>query len=71
MRLLRITAPNFVAGIESDNGGRIIRAAPIVKYMLKWTDAAVLAYCSNKGWKGEEVHPRVVGSLFPTKHSPV
>ena len=57
MRLLRITSPHFVAGVEGDTGGRIVKAAPIVQYMLKWTEAAVKAYCANKGWKCEEIHP--------------
>ena len=39
LTLVRIVAPHFVAGIETD--GTVRRAAPIIGYMLGWTDAEV------------------------------
>jgi hypothetical protein len=46
--MLRISAPQFVAGIV--RGGRV---APIIKYMKGWTLAQIRAYCAKKGWTVE------------------
>jgi hypothetical protein len=47
--LCRIEAPHFVAGIIAMDG-RVIRAAPILKYMLGWNGVAVRDYCRKKHW---------------------
>ena len=44
--LIRITAPNFVAGYDRRSG----MIAPIIKYMRGWTDEQISAYCKGKGW---------------------
>jgi hypothetical protein len=49
MNLVRVVAPHFVAGFETD--GIVRRAAPIIKYMVGWTDDAVRDYVRKKGWK--------------------
>ena len=36
MRLVRVVAPHFVAGFETD--GTVRRAAPIVRYLVGWDD---------------------------------
>lgn len=54
MVLLRIMAPHFVAGIEVD-GGRVVRAAPIVRYMVGWDGPRFHHYCRKKGWTWEVV----------------
>ena len=47
MRLIRIVAPHFVAGIsESD-------IAPIIRYMRLWPDDKIWRYCKSKGWAYE------------------
>jgi len=48
--MLRITTPYFVAGIMPGVG-----AAPIIKYMVDWTEEAVLEYCAKRGWKVDRV----------------
>ncbi len=53
LSLLRITAPHFCAGLETDSVCR--RAAPILKYMVGWTQSQVRRYCRRKGWKIEIV----------------
>jgi hypothetical protein len=50
--LVRIVAPHFVAGVEADNG-RVVRAAPILHYMLGWTGGRLASYCARKGWTWE------------------
>lgn len=54
MRLVRIVAPHFVAGIVARNG-RVVRAAPILGYMRGWDGAAVASYCDRKDWAWEVV----------------
>lgn len=46
--LVRIVAPNFVAGFETD--GIVLRAAPIIKYLVGKSNADVRAYIKSKGW---------------------
>jgi hypothetical protein len=53
MRLVRIVAPHFVAGLETD--GVVRRAAPIIRYMIGWTDDGVRDYVARRGWLAEAV----------------
>jgi hypothetical protein len=52
-----IDAPAFYAGVVLHDD-TVIRAAPIIKYMIGWPRARVLEYCVKRGW-----HLAVVGSL--------
>ena len=52
--LVRIIAPHFVAGLET-NDGVVIRAAPILNYMLGWGGRKVARYCDAKRWRWEIV----------------
>lgn len=52
--LVRIVAPHFVAGIEADSG-RVVNAAPILRYMLGWDARRVAGYCARKGWDWERL----------------
>lgn len=47
--IVSIDAPHFNAGIVAQ-GGRVIEAAHIVKYMKGWTGQQVADYCHKKGW---------------------
>jgi len=49
LTLVRVVAPHFVAGFETD--GTVRRAAPILRYMVGWSDARVRAYVAENGWK--------------------
>ena len=48
MMLVRIVAPDFVAGFETD--GTVRRAAPIISYMLGWPNVKVREHVKAKGW---------------------
>ena len=47
--MLVIDAPHFYAGVILGNGC-VIEAAPILRYMVGWTEARVRGYCARKGW---------------------
>lgn len=53
MKLVRVVAPHFVAGFETD--GVVRRAAPILKYLVGKSDAYVRHYIKQKGWKASVV----------------
>lgn len=46
-----IDAPYFCASGVFDENSSVIRAAPIIKYMIGWTSNKVLKYCEDKKWK--------------------
>ena len=48
--LAAIDAPHFYCGIVLQDDV-VVEAAPIVKYMKRWTRARVRDYCASKGWK--------------------
>jgi len=52
-KLFRITAPHFVAGGELCSKMFVVKAAPIIKYMLGYTISRVEWYCEKKGWSLE------------------
>jgi hypothetical protein len=51
MTLICIDAPHFCAGVVVDERGTVVRAAPIVRYMIGWPAKRVTAYAGRKGWK--------------------
>ncbi len=53
--LAAIDAPHFFAGVVLWDD-RVVEAAPIVKYMRKWTRDRVRDYCKTKGWKVSVVY---------------
>ena len=56
LRLVRVVssrAPRFVAGFETD--GTVRRAAPIIGYMVGWSDAKARAYIARKGWSASVI----------------
>lgn len=46
--MVRITAPHFCAGIEVG-----VRAAPILRWMLKLDLLEIFEYCAQKHWRAE------------------
>lgn len=52
--LVRIVAPHFVAGIEASSG-RVVNAAPILRYMIGWDARRVADYCARKAWEWERL----------------
>lgn len=53
MRLIRVVAPHFVAGFVTN--GTVYKAAPILKYMIGWSDDKARVYIAKKGWKASVV----------------
>lgn len=53
--MIRIVAPHFTAAIEV--GGR---AAPILNFMMGWSEDAIVKYCERKGWKREREPARKI-----------
>jgi hypothetical protein len=53
--LAAIDAPHFYAGIVLQDDV-VVEAAPIVRYMRKWSRDRVRDYCKEKGWKISVVH---------------
>lgn len=50
--MIRISSNYFVAG-ACVNAGFVTHAAPILKYMIGWTQERALSYCRQKGWTYE------------------
>jgi len=50
--LFRISSPYFVAGAVTKQS-RVVKAAPIIKYMIGWHSLKVVQYCKKKGWEWE------------------
>lgn len=53
MKLVRVVAPHFVAGFETD--GIVRRTAPILKTLRGMTEERARAYIKRKGWKASVV----------------
>jgi hypothetical protein len=59
MILVRIVAPHFVAGLETNSAVR--RAASILHYMVGWPDDRVRAYVKEQAWKASVVaDPQII-----------
>lgn len=55
--LVRVVAPSFVAGFETD--GVVRRAAPILRrHILGMTDEQAARVIERKGWIAEAVRPK-------------
>jgi hypothetical protein len=50
--IIVITAPHFVAGVCLQND-TVVRAAPILKYMVGWHFTKIEEYVAKKHWKWE------------------
>ena len=50
MTLVRIEAPHFVAGALLEDG-RVVRAAPILRYVVGWDVVRLLEYAERKRWR--------------------
>ena len=59
--LYQITAPHFCAGAIERNG-RLIYAAPILRWTVGKTLAEVQAYAKRKGWRVARVEETRTGA---------
>ena len=55
LKLLRVVAPHFVAGVVIDAGGVVIDAAPILRYCKGKSVVWTLTLCARKGWEARYV----------------
>lgn len=53
MKLVRVVAPHFVAGFESD--GVVRRAAPILKRLIGETDATARTVIAHFKWQASVI----------------
>lgn len=71
MKLYRIDAPRRNAGLEIKKEKfhiytvcfttyKVIKAPPILKYMIGWSLEKVENYCKKKGWKLDEIPEEIV-----------
>lgn len=59
MKLIRIEAPYFVAGlVYNEETKKARRWAPILSYMSNWSLDDIRAYCKKRDWKLEELDGR-------------
>lgn len=68
MKLVRVVAPHFVAGFETD--GIVRRTAPILKYLKGKTDAQARSYIARKGWKASVVPDQISFHLVLSSSRP-
>lgn len=67
MKLVRVCAPHFVSGFETD--GTVRRAAPIIKYMVGWPDDKARKYIAAKKWQASIIPARQqAGHSFEGQH---
>lgn len=50
--MIHITSTYFCAAVVLEND-RVVRAAPILKWMMGWSQQQVIQHCWNKFWKYE------------------
>lgn len=55
LRLLRIVAPRFVAGVLVDASGVVVEVAPILRYATGWTGRRLRGYAAARGWQAAYV----------------
>ena len=55
--LHRVVAPHFVAGFLLDYDTlTVVKAAPIIKYMVGWHEQKVTEYTDKKGWEVQFIY---------------
>ena len=57
LTLVRVVAPHFVAGFETD--GKVRVAAPILKDLIGMTDDEAREHIAKKGWKASIVTAQI------------
>jgi hypothetical protein len=53
---VRVLGPNFTAGLVVRDE-RVVRAAPILSYMIGWPVERVVALTRRRGWTVEQQQP--------------
>jgi hypothetical protein len=47
--IFQVSAPGFTAGLVVE-GDKVVSAAPILRYMVGWTNARAVTYCLGRSW---------------------
>ena len=63
---LYVDSGYFFAGVVLERD-RVINAAPIIKYMVGWTEAGVRGYANKRGW----ACGRVIEQVEPVAPKPL
>lgn len=53
-KTIQIKTKTFVAAVVIE-GGKVVRWAPILKYMKGWTEHSVFDYAKKMGWTATEI----------------
>jgi hypothetical protein len=51
LTLWQVTAPHFCAGLLTDVGGVVVRAAPVLRWCVGKTRDGLRPYFARKGWE--------------------
>jgi hypothetical protein len=51
LTLWQITSKYFCAGLETDAAGVVVKAAPVLRWCVGRTRAALRPYFARKGWE--------------------
>lgn len=57
VRLYRITAPHFCAGLLVSESGKVAQSAPILKWARGKPWVSVKGYCEQRRWRVEFIEP--------------
>ena len=68
--LIRVTGPNFVGGLIFGDRGRVIEAAPILKWANGMTADEVRAEATKRGFKAAIVHA-LTGTEIKADHDEI
>ena len=51
--LICVAAPHFVAGFIV-RGGRVVKASPVLRYMIGWSERRALDYVCDREWEAAD-----------------
>ena len=62
----QISCKFFCAGIVTNDVGKVIKAAPIVRYFMRWDIEEVKKYCQRRKFKLEAVNGQGIAGIDRT-----
>lgn len=67
MTLWRIDAPHFCAGLIVGEDGRVVEAAPILRWTIGKSLFSVASYCDGRGWKRNKLTEYGLSDSLPSR----
>ena len=64
--LVQITAKHFTAGLVVA-GGKVRKAAPILRYMVGWSEGRALSYAAYRGWRWRRLNGSVKWEVIDSR----